>query len=264
MSDDVDVVEAPGPPPEELRAALRDLIPAYHGPADPLLRVGASIRRRRSRRRALLAVSSAAAAVVLVSGVPAVLGGIGPGTAGITPGRVPAGSDPATAGPPTPLPPPPVHLVARGVVAGSLWQVGSTSPGGAARRCLRTDGGGFDRDLVCFDAWRAGDPVSWYAVVVRRDGRAVTQVAGVAPTGAASVVVRLGSGPPVEARAVRTGTDPGARFFAVLVAGEAPVLSVAARRADGTALGEPVTEASEPTCRESRSNACAAVPTPSG
>lgn len=259
MSDDLDLIGSD--PPDALRTALRDLIPDYDGPADPLPRVGVSIRRRRSRRRALFAVGSAAAAVVLVTGVPAVVGGLGP-TGGLPAGS-PSGGGPASAGPASPLPPPPVYRVDDGVVAGSRWQVSSTTAGGGARRCLLTQGGGFDRDLVCFGSWRAGQPASWYADVVRLDGRPVTRVTGVAPAGAASVVVRLGPTRTVEASAVRTPTDPVARFFAVLVAGDAPVRSVAARRPDGTALGVPVTVPAEPSCRQTRDNACAA-PGPTG
>ncbi len=261
MIDDLDLVDAADPPPDALRTALRDLIPDYSGPADPLPRVGISIRRRRSRRRALFAVGSAAAAVVLVSGVPAVLDGLGP-TGGIPAGS-PAGSNPASAGPASPLPPPAVHLVAQGTLSGDRWQVGSSAPGGTARRCLLTVGGGFDQDVVCFGGWQPGERLSWHAALARQDGLPVTRVAGVAPAGAATVLVRLDGGLSVEAAAVRTPTDPVARFFAVLVTGDAPVRSVAARRADGTALGLPVTEPSEPSCRESRNNACAA-PSPTG
>jgi hypothetical protein len=253
MTDDADRPGDDGHRPDSaVRAALCDLIPDYRGPADPLLRVGASIRRRRSRRRALLAIGSAAAAVTLVAGVPAVLTAIGPG-----PGGRPAGDGSATSGPDAPLPPPVVHAVNQGVVAGSAWQAGSTSPGGAARRCLLVDGGGFARDMLCFDEWRAGDPVSWHAVVVRPGSRPVTRVAGVAPPDAAAVEIRLATGRPVRIRAIRTPTDPVARFFAVLLDGELAVRSVAAVGPDGTLLGPPVTEPAPTTCRTAPDNACA-------
>ncbi len=242
-------------PDGELLLALRDLIPDYRGPVDPLPRVGASIRRRRARRRALLAVGSAAAAAVLLAGVPAVLGGIGP-----LDGSLPAGDLP-TAGPEEPLAPPPVHRVNQGVAAGSRWQVGSTTPGGTARRCLLTEGDGFGRDLACFDDWRPAGPTGWHAVVVRVDGRPVTRVIGVTPDGAARVRVRLATGDPVELPAVRTPTDAAARFFAVVLAGDRPVRSVTAVGPDGSPLEPPVTTPARMTCRPAPDNACAATPT---
>jgi len=241
-------------PDSGVRAVLRDLIPDYSGPADPLLRVGASIRRRRSRRRALLAVGSAAAVATLVAGVSAVLGSLGPARSG--PASAAGDTAPATAGPSEPVQPPAVHRVSAGTVAGSRWQVGSTSPGGSARRCLLSDGGGFHRDVVCFDDWRPGDPLAWYRMVVRVGPTPVTQVAGVAPPDAAEVEVRLGSGPPVRAAAVRTTTDPVARFFAVMVEGQVAVRSVRPLRPDGTPLGPAVTGPVAPSCLAGPDNAC--------
>jgi hypothetical protein len=259
VTDDADRPRDDGHPLDSaVRGALLDLIPDYRGPADPLLRVGASIRRRRARRRALLAIGSAAAAVTLVAGVPAVLTAIGRGYGGL-----PAGDGPPTSGPDAPLPPPVVHAVNHGVVAGSAWRAGSTSPGGAARRCLLVDGGGFARDVVCFDEWRAGDPVSWHAVVVRPGSRPVTGVAGVAPPDAAAVEIRLATGRPVRTRAVRTPTDPVARFFAVLLDGELAVRSVTAVSMDGSSLGPPVTEPAPTICPTAPDNACA-YPGPTG
>lgn len=246
-----------------VRGTLRDLIPDYSGPPDPLLRVGASIRRRRSRRRALLAVGSAATAAALVAAVPVVLatglpgpqGGGPPAANG--PGPQPSGS---TAAPP---PPPVVHRVASGRAAGAAWRVGSTSPGGAARRCLLSEGGGFDRDTVCFDNWRRGDPLSWDRLVVEVGATPVTRVAGVAPAGAARVLVRRASGPAVPVAAVHTATDPTARFFAVVLEGEVSIRSVTALRSDGSPIGAPVTEPAAPSCQPSADNACAA-PGPTG
>ena len=240
-----------------VRRTLRDLIPDYQGPPDPLLRVRLSIRRRRSRRRALLAVGSAATAAALVAAVPAVLGLVVPGRGG----HAPATDRPGpvlSAATGMPAPAPAVHPVSRGTVAGAAWRVGSTSPGGAARRCLLADGGGFDRDVVCFDEWRPGDPLSWHALVIRVGSTQATRVAGVAPAGATAVLLRAAGGTPVRAKAVRTATDPAVRFFAVVLEGEVRVRSVTPLRADDTPLAAPVTEPAASSCRPSPDNACAA------
>ena len=270
MTEDSDLTDAPaGAVPDDdphpldtgVRRTLRDLIPDYSGPPDPLPRVRLSIRRRRSRRRALLAVGSAATAAALVSAVPAVLT-VRSGTQ--RGGQPPAADGPApSAATGTPAPPPALYPVSAGTVAGAAWRVGSTSPGGAAHRCLLSDGGGFDRDLVCFDEWRQGDPLTWQELVVRAGSTATTRVAGVAPADAAAVLVRPVTGAPVRTRAVRTATDPAARFFAVVLVGDVPVRSVTALSPDGTPLGAPVTEPAAPSCRPAPDNACAA-PGPTG
>lgn len=271
MTEDGDLTDAPaGAVPDDdahpldtrVRRTLRDLVPDYSGPPDPLLRVRLSIRRRRSRRRALLAVGSAATAAALVAALPAVLAVLSGSLRG---GQLPAadGQGPAPSATGTPAPPPPLYPVNAGTVAGAAWRVGSTSPGGAARRCLLSDGGGFDRDLVCFDEWQPGDPLAWQALVVRAGPTATTRVAGVAPEGATTVLVRPVSGTPVRTRAVRTATDPAARFFAVVLAGEVPVRSVTPLRPDGTPLGAPVTEPVAASCRPGPDNACGS-PEPTG
>src|SRR4051794_41510651 len=60
-------------PDDALRDALRDLIPDYTGPADPVARVVATVRRRRVRRRALLAVGGTGLAAMLALVVPALV-----------------------------------------------------------------------------------------------------------------------------------------------------------------------------------------------
>jgi hypothetical protein len=247
-----------------VRRTLRDLIPDYSGPPDPLLRVSISIRRRRSRRRALLAVGSAATAAALVAAVPAVLatvlagnqwGGVPPAAG--RPSPVPSGVTAA------PAPTPPAYPVNQGTVAGAAWRVVSTSPGGAARRCLLSDGGGLHRDTVCFDDWRRGDPLSWHLLVVRFGSTQVTRVTGVAPAGAAMVLVEVAGASPVWTKAVPTPTDSAVRFFATVLEGKAEIRSVTPMRDDRTPLGPPVTEPAAPSCWPAPDNACAS-PEPTG
>jgi hypothetical protein len=248
-----------GPDPLDgaVRRALRDLIPDYSGPPDPLLRVRRSIRRRRARRRALLAVGSAAAVATLLAGVPAILGAVGPDR-----GRTaPAAGRPTPTGPPSPAPL--VYPVGSGIAAGSAWRVGSTFPGGAARRCLLTDGAGFAGDLVCFDDRRPGDPLSWTELAVRAGSTPVVRVAGVAPAGTAEVSVRRADGSAVRVEAVATPTDPDVRFFATVLEGPLPVLSVTPLGADHTPVGAAVTEPAPLSCRPLPDNACAS-PQPTG
>lgn len=248
---------------EDVRRSLRDLIPDYRGPADPLLRVGASIRRRRIRRRALLAVGATAGAAALVAVTPALLlpsgGGRGPASAVLAPPPGPTGPAPAPSAAGVPAPPEPtVYRVARGVLAGARWEVGSTSPGRGARRCLYSDDDLFVRDTVCFDAWKPGGPVSWAAQVVTPVGRPrVTRVVGVAPTPAVRVRVRLGDGSRLETGAVRTPTDPAARFFALVVRDGVVVADVTLLDAAGRPLGPPATDPGVPPCRPGPDSACA-------
>jgi hypothetical protein len=153
---------------------------------------------------------------------------------------------------------PEVHPVAGGELLGAEWAVGSTAPGGTARRCLYSDDDLFVRDTVCFDAWKPGGPVSWAAQPVTPRGLSqVTRVVGVAPASAALVLVRFDDGTGVQATAVRTPTDPAARFFALVVRGAPAVREVtlldAARRPLGPASSDP----GMPPCRPGPGAACA-------
>lgn len=253
-------------PDDDVGRSLRDLIPGYSGPADPLLRVGASIRRRRTRRRALLAVGSAATAAAMVAVLPSVVTSVVPvQVRGAQPGGPPERAAPpvpaSTASTSPGTAPPVVHPVAKGRVAGADWAVGSTSPGGGARRCLSSDDEVFVRDTVCFDAWRSGAPVTWAVQVIARPGAAaVTRVVGVAPALVVEVAVLLADGEQRRVEAVATPTDPTARFFALVVGRQAAVRSVTPLGAGGVPLGPPVTAPGAATCKQSGVAACADPP----
>ena len=83
---------------DSLREALRDLIPDYSGPVDPVPRVSATVRRRRSRQRTLLAVAGSGLVAVLALALPALLvprggsGGVPAAAPGAPPGPVPSAS----------------------------------------------------------------------------------------------------------------------------------------------------------------------------
>jgi hypothetical protein len=249
-------------PGAELRDALRDLMPDYTGPADPMPRIAARVRRRRTRRRTVLAVGGTGLAAVLAVLTPALL------LPSPAPSGLPAAS-PWDAAPPipppsgpvgAPQPDPPVYPVAAGVVDGVRWTIGSTSVTAGARRCLRSEGRAFARDTVCFDDWRAGAPVAWAALPAAGGGVTVTSIAGVSPGPA--VRIRLSNGSSRQLPARHTATDRAARFFGVVVAGWVDVRDVTALDAAGRPLGTPVREPGSP-CRPGPSVDCATtVPSP--
>ena len=191
-----------------LRASLRDLIPDYRGPVDPVPRVGASIRRRRGRRRAWLTVGSAATAAAVAALAPVVLAALQP-AAPVSAARPPAAPPAPTGRPATPVPEPVVHPVARGgrrsPLAGRLHLAGRD----AAGRCLLATGGPFVRDTTpASTGGRRGRRRPERAVVCGPDGGTVTAVLGVAPDAAAAeVAVALSDGRTVRVAARRTRTD---------------------------------------------------------
>lgn len=218
-------------PGDDLRAALRDLLPDYRGPADPYARVGAVVRRRRrNARRTWLAVGVAGAAAA-VAVVPA----LAPGGAGsLTPGA------PRDAGPPVALPG--AQPVAAGTVAGQGWEVSSTSLSAEATRCLYGDGGPFSRSLSCFADWTPARNASWVVLTSPAGaGARTTGVLGVVPVDAERVSVLLLDGRTVTVPAARTGTDPAARFFALAVSGRGRVASVTTLTLAGVPLADPDT-----------------------
>jgi hypothetical protein len=233
---------------DALRGVLRDLIPDYTGPVDPLPRVVASVRRRRVRQRTLLAVSSAGAAAVVALGVPAL---IAAGPAGGQ-AAAPGGADPSGL-PAAPRPEPPVFPVASGSVGPAAWAIGSVNLEAGSQRCLTSDDDLFSKDTACFTTWKAGSPVTWNAQVLPT----VTRVVGVAPAGTATVRVRFTDRAAATVAAVRTPTDPAARFFGLVLVGDPTVRDVTALRADGTALGPPVAEPGAPACVPGPTVACA-------
>lgn len=234
-------------PDDALRDALRDLIPDYTGPVDPLPRVVATVRRRRVRRRTLLAVGGTGLAAVLVLFVPVLV--LSP--SGGLPAAAPPTADPlipaplsVTVAPVSPAPDPPVRPIAAGRIAGAAWAVGSTSLSPGARRCLVSDDDLSMVEVVCFDDWTAGDPVAWSAQHWSDHGPRVTRIAGVAPAGTATVRIRLAArSDPLSVPARLTATDPRARFFGLFLAGTVAVRDVTPLDAAGRALGPPTTEA---------------------
>ena len=232
---------------DALRGVLRDLIPGYTGPVDPLPRVVASVRRRRVRQRTLLAVGSAGAAAVVALGAPVLV------AAGPAGGQAAAPGGAAPSATPGALPPEPtVFPVAEGSVGAARWAIGSVSLESGSARCLTSDDDLFTQDTVCFPAWKGG-PVTWAGQALPT----VTRVVGVAPVGTASVRVRFTDRPAVTVAAVRTPTDPAGRFFGLVVAGAPTVRDVTAVRADGTALGPPVGDPGAPACVPGPTIACA-------
>jgi hypothetical protein len=254
-------------PDDALRDALRDLIPDYTGPADPVARVVATVRRRRVRRRALLAVGGTGLAAVLALVVPAlVLSPPGGGLPAAAPGRPdpPTPSPaPVTGVPAGPAPAAPVVPVASGTVHGAAWSVASSSFGPGVRLCVISDDEVSRMQVVCFDGWTAGDPVTWIAQHWSDHGPRVTRIAGVAPAGTARVRIRLAAGSdPLTIPVRQTATDPGARFFGVFRPGTVAVRDVTALDAGGRALGPPTAEAAYP-CTPGPDAGCAPAVNPS-
>ena len=241
-------------PGAEFRGALRDLIPGYVGPSDPVPQIVAQVRRRRVRQRTLLAVGGTGLAVMLALLGPMLLL---PSPAGL-PAASPGGAAPPIPPPsgpvPAPRPEPPVYPVASGVVDGMPWAIGSTTVSAGARRCLRSEGAAFNRDTVCFDSWTAGAPVTWASVPVRNGRVTVTSIAGVAPGPA--VLIRLADGSVKRVPARRTATDQVARFFGVVLAGSVTVQDVTVLDAAGHRIGAAVRDPGSP-CRPGPSVACA-------
>jgi hypothetical protein len=219
---------------DAFREALRDLIPDYTGPVDPVPRVFASVRRRRIRQRTLLAVGGAGMAVVLAVAAPALL----------LPGR---GGGAQSAAPYDPsadsfTPPFAVHPVAAGVVDGADWAIGSTTLEPGARRCLFSNDDVSTAALTCFDGWKPGAAVTWSAVSFADKGPKVTQITGVAPTGTASVRIRIKAAEPRTLPVTSNSTDRTARFFGEVLPGTVVVLDVTALDDSGSALGDPVAD----------------------
>jgi hypothetical protein len=242
-------------PDEELRGALRDLIPDYTGPVDPVPQIVARVRRRRTRQRTLLAVGGSAVVAVLALLAPAVL--LPSGAGGGLPAASPGGSAPAAPAPTDdvgPLPPePPVYPVATGTVRSVRWAIGSVRISAGARRCLRSGAPIFAADTACFDGWTTGAPVTWASEPVTGGGVTVTWIGGVSPGPA--VRIRLTDGTSRTLPAVRTATDPTARFFGVVVEGTVEVRDVTVLNASGRPLGAAVTDPGSP-CRPSPSVGC--------
>lgn len=250
-------------PDDAFRGALRDLIPGYTGPQDPLPRVVASVRRRRVRQRTMLAVGSTGLAAVVALGAPALLTGGGPG------GQPAAGPGPSTAQPSpfTAQPSPstaqvgqPPELVVRPVSHGRIgtreWAIGSVSIEAGSQRCLFSDDDLFRRDTTCFGSWKAGGPVTW--ADQRFPVQRVTRVTGVAPAGTVRVLVRFTDGTTGTAAGVSTETDYAARFFGLVVPGERTVRDVTALNAKGAPVGPPVGPPGAPPCSPSPVLACSA------
>lgn len=229
-------------PDEQLRRGLRDLIPDYAGPVDPVPAIAARV--GRARRRSLLALGGTALAVALAVVLPVV--------------ALPGGGQPAayrgaelTGPPPTGSVPPPrsapvVHPVAAGTTHGLRWTVGSTTLSPDARRCLRADGPVLGPAVVCFDDWVADGPATW-TVLPSGDARGtVTWIGGVTPGPA--VRIRLRGGGSRTVPAVSTATDRKARFFGTVVNGRVAVLDVTMLDASGATVGRPLRDPGQP-CR---------------
>jgi hypothetical protein len=247
-------------PDSEFRGALRDLIPDYTGPADPMPQIVARVRRRRVRQRTLLAVGGTGLAAVLALLAPVLLLPAPAGLPAAYPGESAPPIRPPSGGVAAPRPEPPVYPVASGVVDGMRWAIGSTSVSAGARRCLRSDGGAFARDTVCFDGWTAGAPVTWASLPVTGGRSRVTSIAGVSPGPAVRIRLTDGSAKLVVAR--RTATDRAARFFGVVLAGSVTVRDVTVLDAAFRPIGAPVRDPGSP-CRPGPSVGCAdPVPDP--
>ena len=231
---------------DAFRDALRDLIPDYTGPVDPVPRVIATVRRRRGRRRTLLAVGGTGLAVVLALAAPALLlpghGGGGGGVRAAAPHRPdgpPAPSASGDVGRPPPASPP-IYPVADGHLTGAAWAIGTTTLSPGARRCLISNDDVSDMQVDCFEDWRAGAPVTWSARPLSDKGPTVTRIVGVAPARTATVEVRLRTGTQLTLVARATPTDRDGRFFGVVLPGTVTVLDVTALDAAGRDLGPPV------------------------
>lgn len=231
-----------------LRDALRDLIPGYTGPVDPLPRVIAGVRRRRSRQRTLLAVGGAGLAAVLALAAPGLLR---PGHSGGVQSAAPYDPAATYAGPPLT-----VHPVAAGVVDGADWAIGSTTVAAGAQRCLFSDDDVSTLEMTCFDDWEAGAGVLWDANPLADKGTKVTRITGVAPAGTASVRVRLESGTQLTLAVRSTPTDRATRFFGDVLAGTVVVRDITALDAAGATLGPPVSDPGH-VCRSNAYRVCA-------
>ncbi|HEV7656101.1 MAG TPA: hypothetical protein VGP36_15405 [Mycobacteriales bacterium] len=227
---------------DSLREALRDLIPDYSGPVDPVPRVFATVRRRRSRQRTLLAVAGSGLVAVLALALPALLvprggsGGVPAAAPGAPPGPVPSASGALG----SPAPEPPVYPIASGTLAGAYWAVGTVSLGPGARLCAVSDDDLSRSEVVCFDGWKAGAAPAFAVQPLADRGVAVTRVAGIASAATVHVLVRRAGGEPLTLTAKQTATEPDARFFAVVLPGTVAVRSVTALDAAGETLGQPV------------------------
>jgi hypothetical protein len=239
---------------DALRGVLRDLIPDYTGPEDPLPRVAASVRRRRIRQRTMLAVGSTGVAAVVALGAPAVLAG-GAGPAGISaaaPSSLPDGPGPRSE--------PAAQPVAQGSVDGLDWAIGSVALETGSQHCLFSDDALFHRQTTCFEAWKPGAPVTWLDQRFAGPGPAVTRVTGVGPAAAAQLRVRFADGTVAMTPGVRTATDRSARFFGLVVTGQRTVSDVTALNARGTPVGPPVSAPGLPPCQPTTTAACADPP----
>jgi hypothetical protein len=217
---------------DALRDALRDLIPDYTGPVDPVPRVFASVRRRRVRQRTLLAVGGTGLAVVLALAAPVLLL---PDHSG---GGVQAAAPYDPTAPKVALPR--TYPVTAGKIGAADWAIGSTTLSPGARRCLISNDDVSNLQVTCFDEWKAGAAVTWAANPLSDKGIKVTRLTGVAPAGTASVRVRLRSAAPLTLDVRSTPTDRAARFFGDVRPGTVTVLDVTALDATGSALGKPV------------------------
>ena len=249
----------------QLRDALRDLIPGYTGPEDPLPRVVASVRRRRTRQRVLLAVGGAGtAAAVMLAGpvllVPTGDGGTRAGSAPPAPApAVPAPTVPAPTGTPgTPGPAPQVFPVAEGTVDGVGWRTGSVRVGPGATRCVFSDDALGDDELLCFHTWD-GTGADWEAVKSRPGAVRATRLIGVTVPEATTVRIRLDDGAVVTADAVAAPFDGRADFFAVAVPGTRTVRSVTLLDRAGRQVGPVLTGPGTAPCRPGP-NVARAVP----
>jgi hypothetical protein len=239
-------------PDDELRRGLRDLIPDYAGPVDPVPAIAARV--GRARRRSLLALGGTAVAVTLAVLLPmtAVSGGGLPAAF-----RGPTLSGPPPTGPvPSPAPAPVVHPVSTGSAHGLRWAVGSTTLSPDARRCLRADGRLVGPAVACFDDWADGGAASWVVVPVEDGQVTVTWIAGVTPGPA--VRVRLGDGASRTLPAVSTATDRRARFFGTVLDGRIAVLDLTMLDASGAVVGRPLTDPGR-ACQPDATALCAAT-----
>jgi hypothetical protein len=110
--------------------------------------------------------------VVLAVVAPAVLlpapsGGTQAAGPGLSDPPVPPASGPPAPSAPAQAPAPAVYPVAAGRVGGADWAIGSTSYTADARLCLVSDDDVSRREVVCFDGWTAGSPVTWSAQRLR-------------------------------------------------------------------------------------------------
>jgi hypothetical protein len=238
-------------PDDELRRGLRDLIPDYAGPVDPVPAIAARV--GRARRRSLLTLCATALAVALAVLVP-VSALSGDGRPAAYRGAVVTAPVPLTGPAPARQPPAAVHPVAAGWTHGLRWTVGSTTLSPDARRCLRADGAVVGPSVACFDDWAAGGPATWVVLPAGAGEVTVTWIGGVTPGPA--VRIRLDDGLVRTLPAVSTRTDRAARFFGTVIDGRVAVLDVTMLDASGTPVGRPLTDPGQP-CRPNPGAVCA-------